>query len=57
MGGIKELYKSLSSASNSGLARFEGLAYAQTKFYCMNCDYEHRKIACPKCGSKMIRAG
>ena len=31
MGGIKELYKSLSSASNSGLARFGGLAYTQTK--------------------------
>jgi hypothetical protein len=47
MGGIKELYKSLSSASNSGLARFGGLAYTQTKFYCMNCGREHRKIACP----------
>ena len=57
MGGIKELYKSLSSASNSGIGGFGGLAYTQTKFYCMNCGYEHRKIACPKCGSKMVRAG
>jgi len=23
----------------------------------MNCGYEHREIACPKCGSKMKRVG
>jgi hypothetical protein len=57
IGGIKELYKSLSSASNSGIGRFGVFAYNQTKFYCMSCGYEHKKIACPKCGSKMVRAG
>jgi rubrerythrin len=25
------------------------------RFYCMNCGYEHRKNACPKCGSKAVR--
>jgi hypothetical protein len=27
------------------------------KYYCMSCGTEHRKIACPKCGSKMKRIG
>jgi hypothetical protein len=25
------------------------------KFYCMNCGKEHRKIVCPRCGSKAVR--
>ena len=47
---IKELYKS--NISNS-------VDYGQSKvkYYCMNCGLEHREIACPKCGSKMKRAG
>ena len=47
---IKELYKSNISDS---------IDYSQSKvkYYCMNCGYEHREIACPKCGSKMKRAG
>ena len=47
---IKELYKS--NISNS-------VDYGQSKvkYYCMNCGYEHREIACPKCGSKMKRVG
>jgi predicted RNA-binding Zn-ribbon protein involved in translation (DUF1610 family) len=47
---IKELYKS--NISNS-------IDYGQSKvkYYCMNCGYEHREIACPKCGSKMKRIG
>jgi hypothetical protein len=45
---IKELYKSNISNSND---------LSQVKYYCMNCGYEHREIACPKCSSKMKRAG
>lgn len=47
---IKELYKSNISDS---------IDYSQSKvkYYCMNCGYEHREIGCPKCGSKMKRAG
>ena len=43
---IKELYKSNISDS---------IDYGQSKvkYYCMNCRYEHREIACPKCGSKL----
>ena len=47
---IKELYKF--NISNS-------IDYGQSKvkYYCMKCGYEHREIACPKCGSKMKRVG
>jgi hypothetical protein len=56
-GGIKDLYKSMSSSlggswSNSGGA---GMGYSQIKYYCMNCGYEHKENACPKCGSKAVR--
>jgi hypothetical protein len=54
MGGIKGLYKSLSSF---GFGRSIGNGYAPLKFYCMKCGYEHRKYACPKCGSKAVRVG
>jgi hypothetical protein len=63
-GGTKELYKSMSSSSFGGSSNnnnsiFEGggLGYSPIKFYCMNCGYEHRKNACPKCSSKAVRAG
>jgi predicted RNA-binding Zn-ribbon protein involved in translation (DUF1610 family) len=47
---IKELYKSSINDSIDG-------SQSKVKYYCMNCGYEHREIACPKCGSKMKRAG
>ena len=59
-GGIKDLYKSMSSSlggswnNNSGGV---GMGYSQIKFYCMNCGYEHKENACPKCGSKAVRTG
>jgi uncharacterized membrane protein YciS (DUF1049 family) len=59
-GGIKDLYKSMSSSlggswnNNSSSA---GMGYSPIKFYCMNCGYEHRENACPKCGSKAVRTG
>jgi hypothetical protein len=63
-GGIKDLYKSMTSSSggrswNNGIARGGGsgigMGYAPIKFYCMNCGYEHKENACPKCGSKAVR--
>jgi rubrerythrin len=62
-GGIKELYKSMSSSLTGGInnstfgAAEGGFGYSSIKFYCMNCGYEHKKDACPKCGSKAVRAG
>jgi hypothetical protein len=58
MGGIKGWYNSLSS---SGFSRrwgtgINGFAYQRVRFCCMNCDNEHNMIACPKCGSKAVRA-
>lgn len=47
---IKELYKSDISDSIDD-------SQSKVKYYCMKCGYEHREIACPKCGSKMKRAG
>ena len=56
-GGLKDLYKSMSSSlggswSNSVGA---GMGYSPIKYYCMNCGYEHKENACPKCGSKAVR--
>ncbi len=58
-GGIKGLYKSMSSSfanRSSGLGA-EGFGHNPIKFYCMNCGYEHRNDACPKCGSKAVKVG
>lgn len=57
-GGIKEMYKSMSSSANqsSGLGA-AGFGYNTIKFYCMNCGYEHKNDACPKCGSKTVKVG
>ncbi len=58
-GGIKGLYKSMSSsvANRSNGLGTEGIGYAQIRFYCMNCGYEHKNDACPKCGSKAVKVG
>ena len=56
--GIRDLYKSMtSSLSSSNLNNSGGMGYAPIKFYCMNCGYEHKENACPKCGSKAVRTG
>jgi hypothetical protein len=59
IGGIKDLYKSMSSSlgnswNNSG-GMGMGMGYSPIKFYCMNCGYEHKENTCPKCGSKAVR--
>ena len=59
MGGISGWYKSFSSlqsgrgwdtSSNNSL-------YRPLRFSCMNCGNVHNEAACPKCGSKAVRAG
>jgi predicted RNA-binding Zn-ribbon protein involved in translation (DUF1610 family) len=50
MDGIRDLFGSFSSSVSSNQSRM-------VKYYCMNCGKEHKKIACPDCGSKMKRAG
>jgi hypothetical protein len=63
-GGLKDLYESMSSSLGGsrnnrmfGGAGGIGMGYSPIKFYCMNCGYEHREYACPKCGSKAVRTG
>jgi hypothetical protein len=56
IGGIKGLYRSYSSLGFRRGIR-NGLVYTPLKFYCMNCGHEHKKIACPKCGSKAVTTG
>jgi len=51
MGGIKGCYKSLGNANSNDSE------YTHLKFRCMNCGIEHNNVACPKCGSKAVRAG
>ena len=55
MGGIKGWYRSLISSESSW--RGTGYLLDPIKFSCMNCGNEHNKTACPKCGSKAVRAG
>ena len=55
MGGIKGWYRYLTS-SESGRAETNYLL-DPIKFSCMNCGMEHNETACPKCGSKAVRAG
>jgi hypothetical protein len=57
-GGIKGLYKSLSSGANrSSGTGTDGFGHNPIKFYCMNCGYEHRDDTCPKCGSRAVKVG
>ena len=62
-GGIKELYKSMSSSfgagssNNNSISGAAGFGYSPIKYCCMNCGYEHGKYVCPKCGSKAVRVG
>ena len=56
IGGIKGLYKTLTSFGNNNNSS-SGFGYTQTKFYCMNCGYEHREYECPRCASKAVRVG
>src|SRR5438093_3698746 len=57
-GGIKDWYKSLSSSrfGRQWGTGINGYAHQSLRFCGMNCDNEHNKIACPKCGSKAVRA-
>jgi hypothetical protein len=56
--GLKDLYKSMTSSLSGGsLNNSGGVGYSPIKFQCMNCGYEHRENACPKCGSKAVRVG
>src|SRR3712207_6156819 len=57
MGGIKGLYKSISSDADRGSDGSKGFGYASIKFYCMICGNEHRNDACPSCGSKAVKVG
>jgi hypothetical protein len=55
MGGIKGWFRSVSSSERGW--RGTGYLLDPIKFHCMNCGKEHKKTACPKCGSKAVRAG
>ena len=53
--GRKGIFNSLSlSLYDDPRAVF---GYNPLKFYCMDCGKEHRKRACPKCGSMAVRVG
>jgi hypothetical protein len=58
-GGIKDMYKSMSSSLGGSMSNSvgAGMGYSPIKFYCMNCEYEHKESSCPKCGSKAVRTG
>jgi hypothetical protein len=55
-GGIRGLYKSLSSTVHDGIRSSdpEEYGYSPLKFHCMMCGKEHKEIACPGCGSTAV---
>jgi rubrerythrin len=55
MGGIKGYYKSFSSLESGKDWGVSNTLYKPLTFSCMNCGYVHKKIACPKCGSKAVK--
>ena len=58
MGGISGWYKSMSSyETGRGWGMGNNLGYKPLTFSCMTCGTPHNKIACPKCGSKAVKAG
>ena len=50
--GWSESYSSFKSGRSWGTSD----KYKPLTFYCMLCGNPHKKIACPKCGSKAVRA-
>lgn len=57
LGGIKGWNKYYSSFQSShGQDNVDSFTYKPLTFYCMGCGYPHKKAACPKCGSKAVRA-
>lgn len=55
VGGIKGLFKSSGFGAGSSIGT-STLYQPPLRFSCMNCGNEHSKIACPRCGSKAVRA-
>jgi hypothetical protein len=55
MGGIRNWYRSLKSSES--VRRGSSYLLDPIKFSCINCGNEHNETACPKCGSKAVRAG
>ncbi len=51
-GGVGGLGMFGSMSSSSSMFRDSSL-----KYYCMSCGTQHKELACPRCGSKMKRAG
>jgi hypothetical protein len=41
-GGLKDLYKSMSSSLGGSWNNSVATGYSQIKFHCMNCGHEHR---------------
>ena len=55
--GVKGFFKSFFQLPTSS-SLFGGTSSgSQVKYFCMSCGNEHKEISCPKCGSKMKRAG
>jgi hypothetical protein len=59
MGGVKSWYKSFSSlqSGRGWNTNMNSSLYSPLTFSCMNCGNVHNKTACPKCGSKAVKAG
>lgn len=57
-GGIKGWHKSFSSLQSDRTwgSGGDSFTYKPLTFSCMRCGNPHNKIACPKCGSKAVRA-
>jgi rubrerythrin len=49
----------MKQVGQQGSSSFFGNPFAGkgVEFYCINCGTKHNKVSCPKCGSKMKKAG
>lgn len=55
--GVKGFFKSFFQLSTSSSMFGGNSSSSQVKYFCMSSGDEHKEISCPKCGSKMKRAG
>ena len=57
----KRMMSRMGGTGGGGIGMFGSMSSmfgeSSLNYYCMSCGTKHREAACPKCGSKMKRAG
>lgn len=55
----RRYFRKTGQASSPGSSYFDNMFGSQRgiNYYCMNCGTKHNQTSCPKCGSKVKKAG